>query len=68
MFVTTISGAPCKLMEDKGTLAEAAPIESGRTTGGAMPEVTSLMEKVRVMIEDREHRERVIAEDRDRRK
>ena len=41
-------------MEDQGTHAEVTPAESQRTTGGNLPELASLTEMVRVMIEDRE--------------
>ena len=43
------------------------PAGSQRTTGGALPEIASLTEMVRVMIQDRERREREIAEERARR-
>ena len=53
-------------MEDHGTHAEGGPTESQRTTGGTLPELASITEMVRVMIEDRERREREIAKDRER--
>ena len=49
-------------MEDTGT-----PAESQTTTGSALPEIASLTDMVRVMIQDRERREREIAEERVRR-
>ena len=50
-------------MENTGT-----PAESQTTTCSALPEIASLTEMVRVMIQDRERREREIAEERVRRK
>ena len=49
-------------MEDTGT-----PAESQTTTGSALPEIASLTDMVRVMIQDPERREREIAEERVRR-
>ena len=54
-------------MEDHGTHAEGGPVKSQRTTGGTLPDLASITEMVRVMIEYRERREREIAEDRERR-
>ena len=50
-------------MENTGT-----PAESQTTTCSALPEIASLTDMVRVMIQDRERREREIAEERVRRK
>ena len=66
-FMTTRSGASYRRMEDQRTHAEDVPAGSQRTTGGALPEIASLTEMVRVMIQDRERREREIAEERARR-
>ena len=60
--MTTRSGATYKRMEDTGT-----PAESQTTTGSALPEIASLTDMVRVMIQDRERRKREIAEERVRR-
>ena len=65
--MTTRSGASYRRMEDQRIHAEDVPAGSQRTTGGALPEIASLTEMVRVMIQDRERREREIAEERARR-
>ena len=54
-------------MEEPSTHAEGTPAEGQRTTGDTLPEIASLTEMVRVMIQDRERREKDIAEERIRR-
>ena len=66
-LMATRSGAAFKPMEEQGTHAEGTPAESQGTTGGTLPELANLTELVRVMREDRERREREIAEERERR-
>ena len=66
-FMTTRSGASYRRMEEQRIHAKDVPAGSQRTTGGALPEIASLTEMVRVMIQDRERREREIAEERARR-
>ena len=65
--MTTRSRTTYKPMENQDTHAEDAPAERQGTTGGTLPELTSLMEMVRVMIVDRERREQEIAEERQHR-
>ena len=65
--MTTRSGALYKPMEEEGTRAANAPASGQEQTTGGMPEITSLTEMVRVMIQDRERREKEIAEERTRR-
>ena len=54
-------------MEEPSTHAEGTPAEGQRTTGDTLPEIASLTEMVRVMIQDGERREKDIAEERIRR-
>ena len=55
-------------MEDQqNTHAEGLPADGPITTGNALPELSSLTEMVRVMIEDQERREHEIVEERKRR-
>ena len=62
-FMTTRSGASYRRMEDQCTHAEDVPAGRQRTTGGALPEIASLTEMVRVMIQDQGRRKRKIAEE-----
>ena len=54
-------------MEEPGTRTEGPPAEGQRTTGDNRSEIASLIEMVRVMIQDRERQEREITEERERR-
>ena len=54
-------------MEELSTRAEGTPAEGHTTTGDTLPEIANLTEMVRVMIQDRECREREFAEERVRR-
>ena len=65
--MTTRSGVIYKPMEEPGTHAASTLAEGQTTTGGTLPEIASLTEMVRVMIQDRESREKEIAEERVRR-
>ena len=65
--MTTTSGASYKPMDEQGTHAANAPAEGQTTTGGTLPELANLTDMVRVMIQDRERREREISEERRRR-
>ena len=53
--------------EGPAARTEGTPAEGPTTTGNALPELTSLTEMIRVMIEDRERREKEIAQERERR-
>ena len=54
-------------MEDRGTYIEGAPAKGQKTTGGTLPELANPKDTVRVMIEDRECREKEIVKERQRR-
>ena len=53
-------------MEEEGTRAANAPARGQEQTTGGMPDIASLTEMVRVMIQDRERREKEIADERTR--
>ena len=77
--MTTRSGTSFRTMEGQSTdsvrppaeepaaRTEGTPVEGPMTTGYALPELTSLTEMIKVMIEDRERREKEIAQERERR-
>ena len=65
--MTTRSGTSYKDMTEQQTHAEGTSTEGLTTLGTTLPELTSLTDMVRVMIEDRERREREIALERERR-
>ena len=52
--MTTRSGAFYNPMEEQGTHAAYAPADGQTTMGGILPELASLTDMVRVMIERRE--------------
>ena len=73
--MTTRSGTPFKPMDSaterlpaEGPIAhaEGTPAEGPTTTGHALPELASFTEMVKILISDREHREREIAVERER--
>ena len=61
--MTTRSGALYKPMDEQGTHAANAPAKGQTTTGGTLPELANLTDMVRVMMQDRERREREISEE-----
>ena len=67
-FMTTLSVATYKPIEQqRDSHAEGGAAEGRVTTNTALPEISQLTEVVCVMMEERERRQREIAEDRKRR-